>query len=358
VTFLIAAAGTGGHVYPGLAVGEALVEGGVSPREILFVGGDRLESKVYPDRGFAFVRVDLRGLSRSLSMKNLTLPLVMRKAARRIGDVIGERSVKVALGMGGYVTVPTAMAARRERIVLMVSEQNAGAGLANRLAGRLAERQFIAFPEVRGLPRGEWVGNPVRKPFSEFNRTRLRAAAIDRYGLDPTIPVIGVFGGSLGAGAINAAVENLVSGWTGSPVQVLHLTGDRDFDRLNGLTGGGVQTWVRVRWEPEMEYFYAVSDLVVARSGGGVAELTATGTPSVLIPGTFGSSGHQLANARFLEESGAAIVIDEAEIESLPAVVDRLARDRKRLGDMGSSAVSISKPDAASSIAAAMIEAA
>jgi UDP-N-acetylglucosamine--N-acetylmuramyl-(pentapeptide) pyrophosphoryl-undecaprenol N-acetylglucosamine transferase len=154
VTFLIAAAGTGGHVYPGLAVGEALVEGGVSPREILFVGGDRLESKVYPDRGFAFVRVDLRGLSRSLSMKNLTLPLVMRKAARRIGDVIGERSVKVALGMGGYVTVPTAMAARRERIVLMVSEQNAGAGLANRSPGDSPNASSSLFPRSAGCLAG------------------------------------------------------------------------------------------------------------------------------------------------------------------------------------------------------------
>jgi len=358
VTFLIAAAGTGGHVYPGLAVGEALVDGGVSPREILFVGGDRLEAKVYPERGFPFLRVDLRGLRRSLTPRNLTLPLVMRRAARRIEEAIGDRSIKVALGMGGYVTVPTAMAVRRQKAVLMVAEQNAGAGLANRVAGRSAQRQFIAFPEVRGLPRGEWVGNPVRKPFHEFNRTRLRVAALTRYGLNGETPVVGAFGGSLGAGVINAAMETLVSGWAGSPIQVLHLTGERGFDRIEALPDGGVEIWSRVPFENEMEHFYAVSDLVVSRSGGGVAELTATGTPSVLIPGAFGSSGHQMANARFLETAGAAIVVAEQNIGDLPAVVDDLVQDRNRLGDMAAAALSISKPEAAKTIATAMIEAA
>lgn len=358
MTFLIAAAGTGGHVYPGLAVGEALVEEGISRSEILYVGGDRIESEVYPDRGFPFLRVDLRGLRRSLSVQNLTLPMVMRKAARRIGEAIGERSVKVALGMGGYVTIPTSMAARREGAILMVAEQNAGAGLANRLVGRRAQRQFTAFPEVHGLPRGEWVGNPVRKPFQEFNRTRLGAAAASRYQLEPAIPVVGVFGGSLGASVINTAVETMVAAWSGGPVQVLHLTGAGDFDRLAALPNGRVEAWPRIAFEADMEYFYAVSDLVVARSGGGVAELTATGTPSVLIPGTFGSAGHQLANARFLEGSGAAIVVEERDLQNLPDTVDGLVHDPERLGAMAAATGSIARPNAAASIATAMIEAA
>jgi len=356
VTFLIAAAGTGGHVFPGLAVGEALVGAGVSKDDVLFVGGSRLEASVYPAHGFPFLEVELRGLQRSFTLKNLALPRMVMKARDAIADAIGRHDSKVALGMGGYVTVPAAMAARRERVALMISEQNAGAGLANRVVQRWATRRFTSFPDTHGLPGGEWVGNPIRAGFGRFDRADLRSEALRRYSISDAIPVLGVFGGSLGAAAINTAVAKLVRRWRGRPVQVLHLTGERNLEEMKGLPDGDVARWNRLPFEDEMEFFYAACDLVVARAGGAVAELTATATPSILVPGGFGSSGHQAANAAFLEKAGASVVVPEDELDSIDGLVAELIHDADRLADMTSAAHGIARPEAGRVIAKAMMD--
>ncbi|MBW3666886.1 MAG: glycosyltransferase, partial [Actinobacteria bacterium] len=227
MSYLIAAAGTGGHVYPGLSVAEALLELGVPQSEILFVGGDRLEKEVYPAEGYPFFEVEVRGLRREMSLGNLTLPLVVMRARRRIREVISQRAVRVAIGMGGYVTIPAAMAASSVGVTFMNAEQNAEAGLANRLAARWAARTFAAFPVTRGLPGAEWVGNPVRRPFWDFDRELLRDRAREHYGLDGAAPVLGVVGGSLGAKTLNVAVAGLVAAWDGPRLEVVHLTGPR-----------------------------------------------------------------------------------------------------------------------------------
>lgn len=356
MTYLIAAAGTGGHVFPGLSVGEALVDLGASRDEVLFVGGDRLEARVYPDEGFPFLRVDLRGLQRSLTPRNLALPNVVRKARKRIHAVMMEVSVRVALGMGGYVTIPTGMAAKKAGLAFLQSEQNAEAGLANRVAARWAMRSFGSFPETGGLPDAEWVGNPVREPFWSFDSSSLRAEARNRYGLSAGTPVLGVFGGSLGAGVINEAVSDMVAHWKGPAMQVVHLAGTRNIEALDSLSGGRQIDWIRLPFEESMETFYAACDLVVARAGGAVAELTATGTPSILVPGEFGSAGHQLGNALYLTESGAAVTVVESDLGSLAEVVTTTLFDGVLLERMGSSARRVSKPDAARTIARAMME--
>jgi UDP-N-acetylglucosamine--N-acetylmuramyl-(pentapeptide) pyrophosphoryl-undecaprenol N-acetylglucosamine transferase len=354
MTFLIAAAGTGGHVFPGLAVGEALVDLGVERDRILFTGGDRIEATVYPEAGFPFLGLELRGLQRSLTTRNLGLPRLMWRARDRIVEQIEQREVKVALGMGGYVTIPTALAARRSGVSLLVAEQNAGAGLANRLASRWAVRSFTSFPGTHGLEKGEWVGNPVRKSLVDFERGRLRSEALARYGLDAGLPVLGVFGGSLGAAVLNSATRSLVTTWEGPPIQVLHLTGQGNVVETEGLAT--TVSWRQVAFETRMELFYAASDLVIARAGGGVAELTATATPSILVPGEFGSSGHQTANARFLQEAGAALVLTQDRIGELRGLVEATIVDTDKLGSMRLAAKSIAKPQAAATIAGAMLE--
>lgn len=357
MSYLIAAAGTGGHVFPGLAVGEALVRLGVAREDVLYIGGDRLEASVYPREGFPFLGFQIRGLQRSLSPSNLLLPVVVTRAKRRVEAVISEREVKSVLGMGGYVTIPAAMAARKAGIALFVAEQNAEAGLANRVASLWAERSFVAFPHTKGLPRGEWVGNPVREPFWSFDRQMLRDEALIRYGLSPNQPVLGVFGGSLGAGVINEAVATMVDSWAGPPLQVLHLTGTVHFDRLVELVASDRVDWRRKAFEESMELFYAAVDLVIARAGGAVAELTATATPAVLIPGEFGSAGHQAGNAQFLSEKGAAVTLAESDLARLPELVRDLLFEPERLEKLSESARRIAKPRAASSIATAMMEA-
>lgn len=353
MTFVIAAAGTGGHVFPGLAVGEALVDLGVDHERVLFVGGDRLEAKVYPEAGFPFLGFELRGLERSLSAKNLGLPRVVWRARDAVRSAIRERVVKVILGMGGYVTIPAALAARAERSSLMVAEQNAGAGLANRIASRWAQRVFVSFPDTDGLKRGEWVGNPVRRPLSRFDRASLRPEALGRYGLRLDLPTLGVFGGSLGAGVLNEAADALSSSWQGPAIQIVHITGQANIG--SGDSGREIVTRRQIGFEDRMDLFYSVCDLVIARAGGSVAELTATATPAILVPGQFGSSGHQAANAGFLESRGAALVLAQERLGDLRTLVEKTIVDPGRLQSMVDAARAIAKPDAALTIASAMI---
>lgn len=354
MTFVVAAAGTGGHVFPGLAVGEALVDRGIPRSDILFVGGNRMEAEICPAEGFPFLEVDIRGLRRSLSPSNLSLPLVVRRASKTIAEAIESREARAVLGMGGYVTIPAGLAARRTRVPLFVSEQNASAGLASRVASRWAERTFGSFPETEGLPRAEWVGNPVRRAFWDFDRERLRRCALERYGLEPGVPVVGVFGGSLGSAVINGAVDDLLASWDGPPIQVLHISGERFSDAVSDVEDGRCRRRA-LAFESAMEDFYAASDLVVARAGGAVAELTATATPSILIPGRFGSGGHQQENARFLERSGAAVVVEEEYLSTLPEALAKVLTEGK-LAEMAEAARSIARPHAAHAIADAMLE--
>ncbi len=353
--FVVAAAGTGGHVYPGLAVAEALVEAGVDRSEILTIGGDRVESTVFPENGFEFLQLELRGLKRSLSPKNLTLPAVVLKARKRVAEELANRNVGAVLGMGGYVTVPVAMAAQRTGTPLIVSEQNAGAGLANRIAARWAERVFVSFPDTIGLPGAEWVGNPVRSSISNFDRASLQAKAWSYYGLDPDVFVLGVFGGSLGARVINEAVAGALHHWDGPPLQVVHLVGRAHSDDYAEREAS--VRWVRKGFEGRMDLFFAASDLVLARAGGAVAEISATATPSVLVPGEFGSTGHQAENAAYLENAGAAVVVPESALASLQSVLTHMMSDPARLAAMSQDALEVARPDAAKAIAEAMIEA-
>lgn len=355
MTFAIAAAGTGGHVYPGLAVGEALVEAGVAPSDVLYIGGDRLEASVYPAAGFPFLSVELRGLARRLTTANLAIPRVVIRAVRTVHAELRARGVQAVLGMGGYVTVPVGVAARRAGAGLAVSEQNAEAGLANRMVSRFAHRVFGSFPQTGGLSRAEWVGNPIRRALAGFDRDRLRPQALARWDLEADIPVLGVFGGSLGAGAVNQAVAAMVERWDGPPLQVLHLAG-HGYEEMSALARVSPVRWAVLDFCDEMEAFYAACDMVVARAGGSVAELTATATPAVLIPGGFGSGRHQEANASALAEAGCAVVVEEDEIGRLGPVVRGLAADRIRREEMADAAAQLARPEAATVIAQALQE--
>ena len=155
---------------------------------------------------------------------------------------------------------------------------------------------------------------------------------------------------------LNRATADLVGTWEGKPIQVLHLTGDRDYPEFETLSSPGAVEWRRLPFEQDMALFFGAADLVVARAGGAVAEITATGTPSILVPGGFGSSGHQPANAAYLEEAGAAVVLAEDEVGRLGAVVSGLLVDDIRLREMAAAAEAIARPEAASVIARAMIE--
>jgi UDP-N-acetylglucosamine--N-acetylmuramyl-(pentapeptide) pyrophosphoryl-undecaprenol N-acetylglucosamine transferase len=280
------------------------------------------------------------------------MPAVVMRATRTIAATLSDRRVSVMLGMGGYVTVPAGLAAGRCRAHLFIHEQNAEAGLANRLVASRADRVFGSFPHTERLPRAEWVGNPVRDNLARFDRAALRLRACQRYGLDPHQPVLGVFGGSLGAGILNRAIVDLMG--TPQPFQVLHLAGASHVQEL-AARAASKEHWRVIGFEPEMHWFYAATDLVVARAGGAVAELTVTATPSVLVPGGFGSGSHQRANAAALVEVGAALVVTEERMADLAATIPRLMADGAQRDLMSKACAALARPRAATDLASAMV---
>lgn len=355
MSYGIASAGTGGHVFPGLAIAEALERTGVGKEEIVFFGGARFEAEAVPDAGYDFVQVELRGLKRSFSSANLGIPMVVRRAATTIAEELRQRSVKVVIATGGYVTVPAGWAAHRASVPFFVQEQNAHAGLANRIMSRWAVDAYTSFPTTEGLPEGVYAGNPLRSGFVAFDRTRLRPLALERYGLNPDTPVLGVVGGSLGAGVLNEAVQTLVRGWSGPDIQILHLTGTLHGDTVSAQPNPLEIPWKVVPFEPSMDYFFAASDLLLARAGGMVAEITATGTPAILVPGEFGSKGHQLATARFVEEAGGAIVVSEDELSDIAERIVEIIGDPRRITEMAERSKELGRPHAADDIAKRLV---
>jgi UDP-N-acetylglucosamine--N-acetylmuramyl-(pentapeptide) pyrophosphoryl-undecaprenol N-acetylglucosamine transferase len=355
MSYAIAAAGTGGHVYPGLSVAEELVRRGTPKADVLFIGGDRLESIVYPREGFPFLQLELQGLKRNFSVDNLRLPFVVRDAVHETRQALRERHVGVLLGMGSYVTVPAGWAARKEGVPLFLHEQNGEAGLANKVMSRWAQATFVAFEGTRGVRRPERVGTPIRSNIASHRRSDLRHDALARYGLEPGRAVIGVFGGSLGAGAINDAVSRLARTWEGPEIALLHLVGSRNVETID--TSGSRVPWIVVGFEEAMEYFYAASDLVVSRAGGvAVAEIAATHTPSILVPGRFGG-GHQGSNASAMQHAGASVMLAEGDIDRLPHVIKGLVESAPKLRGMVDAATSIATTDAAERIATRLIAA-
>ena len=354
MTYAIAAAGTGGHVFPGLAVAEQLVAAGVGRDRILFIGGDRMEADLVPREGYPLLKVRIRGLERRLTARNLGIPQLVWKATRMVARQLREREVKAVLCMGSYVTVPVAMAARRTGVRLYIHEQNAEAGLANRFAGRWADRLLVSFPGTGGVS-GEVVGYPLRSALAALDKAAVRPEALDRYRLAPGVPTLGAMGGSLGAASVNEAVTALSAAWKGGPIQVVHLAGARNLAHVS--TQGDQPTVTRrvLGFEDRMDLFYGLADVVVARAGAGLMEAAATGTPSILVPGAFAGS-HQLGNARAMVDAGAALLLEEAGLGSLGAVVEDLLSDPERRDRMRRAGIDAARPAAAATIAAMMMD--
>ena len=352
--FAIAAAGTGGHIFPGLAVAEQLVAAGVDREHVLFIGGDRMEVALVPKEGYPLLRVRIHGLERRISLRNLRIPRLVWEAARTVAREFREHKVGAVLCMGSYVTVPVAIAARRTGVPLYIHEQNAGAGLANRLAGRWADRSLVSFPDTRGLA-GEVVGYPLRSALTTLDKASVRPRALGRYGLVSGVHTVGVMGGSLGAGSINEAVTALSANWKGEPIQIVHLAGERNEDQVSTAGDSPAVTRRVLGFEDRMDLFYGVSDVVLSRAGGGMMEAAVTGTPSVLVPGSF-AGRHQLANARAMVETGAAVLVEEVGLGSVGGLLEDLLADPERRHRMRRAAIDAARPGAAATIATMMMD--
>lgn len=351
----VAAAGSGGHVYPALAVADMLVGLGLDEGDVIFFGGDRMEAETVPAAGYRFVQLDVHGLRRSLSRDNFTLPTKIRRATRVIADKIESEGITAMIVFGGYVSGPAGLAARRSKIPLVIHEANAVPGVANRLLAPMADTVFVGFESAtRKLKNAVVVGNPLRASFESFDRDALRPGAREHYGLDPAATVLGVFGGSLGAAALNDLTMELAS-IDERHYQILHVTGEAHYPQI-ASKASTVKGWIVVPFEVEMERLYAACDLVISRSGAiTVSELHATATPSILVPLPAGK-GYQALNAEGFAKVGGGVVIAQDRRDEIIHTAQILLGDEVKRKQMSDTAAASRHHGVAREIAQHLIE--
>lgn len=345
---LLAGGGTAGHTSPLLATADALRR--VRPDvEITCLGTPRgLENRVVPEAGYPLELVPPVPLPRRPGKDLALVPARLRTAVRAAVDVLDRVRPDVVVGYGGYVSVPAYVAARRRRLPLVVHEQNALPGVANKLGARMATRVAVSFPDTP-LRGAEYVGLPLRRMIATLDRRALRAEARAFFGLDPDLPTLVVTGGSQGARRLNQGVSRAAAALGAAGVQVLHVVGPkgRDDASWSDPPETGVP-YVVVPFVDRMDYALAAADLMVCRSGANsVVEAAASGVPSIFVPLPIGN-GEQALNARPVVDAGGALLVADADFtpDYVADTVPDLVADPQRLERMGAAAADLVPRDA------------
>jgi len=354
---IISGGGTAGHVLPGLAIAGALVDHGHARDTIHFVGSEgRIEERLVPEAGYEVTLLPGRGIERKLTLRNLAAIAGIVQAFWRALLLVGQLRPKVVVAVGGYASVAVALAAWLRRIPIVVAEQNAIPGAANRLVARFAKVAAVSFPDT-DLPRAVVTGNPIRPEVLRIDRARDGAAARSALHVDPKRRVLLVTGGSLGALRLNEATLAALDSWRGrDDLAVRHVVGDRDWDKLHAdaRTDTGSLQYLPVRYDDDMPGTLTAADVAVTRAGSSTCfELAAAGLPAILVPSPYVTADHQTANARHMAAAGAALVVPDDELSAarLVAEVDHLLADPERLVAMTDAMHAFARPKAADAIA-------
>jgi UDP-N-acetylglucosamine--N-acetylmuramyl-(pentapeptide) pyrophosphoryl-undecaprenol N-acetylglucosamine transferase len=341
---------------PALAVADALRADGA---EVAFIGArDRLEAKLVPEAGYPVDLLDLRGLDRSNPLRAAGAMRLAGAAVPKARRILRDRQAAAVLGGGGYVAGPAGIAALSLGLPLVLTEADRHLGLTNRFLARRARRVCLAFPiEGRSEPRFLVTGRPVPAAIGHADRD----AARKRFGIAAGDRCLLVFGGSQGARSINLAALEAFAG-PEAPARdfhVLHISGSRDIGLAGELiaAAGELSRYTLVEYEPGLADALAASDLVLARSGGSIFEIAAAGRPAILVPYPHAAGDHQRANADWMAQGGAAVVVDDGELDAtrLGELVTDLFADDARLAAMADASLALSRPDAAERVAAEVL---
>ncbi len=372
--FLITGGGTAGHVLPGIAIADELASRGFAADDMHFVGSARgVETRLVPEAGYPLTVLPGRGIARKLTKATIkanagAVAGLIRAVGTAFGLVRSERP-EVVVSLGGYASVPCALWAAIFRVPIVVAEQNAVPGLANKLIGKFAKVCGVSF-DGTDLPNPVWTGNPVREEILAVDRAAGRDAARQRLGLPLDRVVLAVFGGSLGALRINNAVLEAVEAWSDrTDLAIRHVIGARDFAELSArnpldgdsLGSGAGVVYQQIEYENDMPSLYAAADVLLCRSGAtSVAEIAAVGIPAVLVPLPGAPGDHQTANAMALVNAGAAVRVVDHELDGarLVAEVEALVAASEQRSAMALAGRSVARPDAASRLADLVLDAA
>lgn len=347
IKIMILAGGTGGHVFPGLAVAEHLLTQG---HQVFWMGTQgRLEARVVPKAGIIMDWLSVSGIRGKGWLVKLFAPFMLVKACWQARRILSQRKPDVVLGMGGFVAGPGGLMAKLLGIPLVIHEQNSVPGMTNRIIAHFATQSLEAFQgSFDSSIRAQCVGNPLRKAINGR-----------KVGLDLRKPVcILIIGGSLGAKVLNDIVPKTIADLLPEPV-IWHQTG-RAMEVAVHDSYEALHINARVEvFIDNMAEAYQWADLVICRSGAiTVSELVAMGLPSILVPYPYAVDDHQTKNARYLSDSGAAILMsqDKFTVDHLAEILKKLLQNRAEINAMGQAASALARPDAAARVAAICLQ--
>jgi UDP-N-acetylglucosamine--N-acetylmuramyl-(pentapeptide) pyrophosphoryl-undecaprenol N-acetylglucosamine transferase len=315
LSVVLAGGGTGGHIEPMLALADALRRRDADVRITCLGTARGMETRLVPARGYELRLIPPVPLPRKPTVDLLRVPGRVRRAVAETRALLDELSADVVVGFGGYVALPAYLAARRAGVPIVVHEQNALPGLANRIGARLAARVAVTVPGTP-LHRGEHVGMPLRTAISSLDRAARRAEARAEFGLDADRPTLLVFGGSQGAQTLNRAAVAAADALTAAGIQVLHARGPKNTHVTVPERPAGSAPYVVVDYLERMDLAYAAADLALCRAGAvTVAELSAVGLPAAFVPLPIGN-GEQRRNALPVVEAGGGLLVEDADLDA------------------------------------------
>ena len=354
---LFAGGGTGGHVYPAIAIADALVKK-VPDAAIAFAGTrQKIEWRAVPKAGYPIHPITIQGFHRGNMSRNVTFPFKLIAGLTQSWSLVGAFDPDVVVGTGGYVSGPVLYAAHKRKRPVVIQEQNALPGITNKLLGKFAHTVHIAFEDAKnhfGSARCILSGNPTRNALQHPDIE----AARDHFSIPESASTVFMFGGSLGSAALNRAMESMIQSLLENEQRyVIWQTGAIYYDALSKRIPEHPRLRL-LKYIERMDYAYAIANLVLARAGAiTCSELTVTGKPSVLVPSPNVAEDHQTKNAQSLEREGAAICLAEKEMNAslYQTLVDTL-QDTHRLQRMREAARRLARPDAADAIAQSIVD--
>ncbi|MEO7175155.1 MAG: undecaprenyldiphospho-muramoylpentapeptide beta-N-acetylglucosaminyltransferase [Saprospiraceae bacterium] len=357
---IVSGGGTGGHVFPAIAIADALrlLEPDI---ELLFVGAKgRMEMERVPKAGYRIEGLDIVGIQRRITWKNLVLPFKLLASMRQASLIIRQFQPDLAIGVGGYASGPILRVAAAKGVITMIQEQNSYAGITNRLLAKNAKRICVAYPGMEAFfpsAKIRLTGNPVRAEIAEIGEKKLEA--YQEFKLDPEKKTVLVVGGSLGAKSLNEAMQMAPAMLEKHPDwQIIWQIGKAYFEMFKDTSPARKEGIIASMFIEKMDLAYAMADLVVCRAGAlTISELMLAGKPSILVPSPNVAEDHQTKNAKAVVEAGAAYMVTENEIQDkLWEMVEILLEDPQKLEIIATKAKGLGTPNAAERIAEQILE--
>lgn len=346
---IISGGGTGGHIFPAIAIADEIKRRNPDA-EILFVGAEgKMEMQRVPRAGYRIVGLPVRGLQRRLTLKNLWVPILLLQSLRRAQTILRSFRPQVVVGVGGFASGPMLWVASKAGLPTVIQEQNSYAGLTNRWLSRRVTKICVAYPGMANyFPAGKLVltGNPVRAGLLGVKSKRQEA--LTHFQVPAGHQVVVVTGGSLGAGSLNQAIRQNLTAFSGKPLFVLWQTGQFYWDKNPDLDKHMPSEIKALPFIDRMDLAYAMADLMVCRAGAlSISELCVAGQAAILVPSPNVAEDHQTKNALVLAQAGACKLITDEETSRLliPAMLDLLAKPAE-LEKLSENIIKLGKPQA------------